>query len=587
MESQNNLSVNNPRAGDVSSLPMDIVSQLPDKPESITRKPFLLILIGVLIFAVLAGVGVYMYLVKDTIFKETFSSGFFSNGLKNWDVNHNSNVQDEWRVELVKVYDREALYIQRIESSGDGGRVSISQDINLDVSKAESLFIKMDLNIIDYTLEGSGWWSDTRNSTGEYPVQLWIKYIDGEGMPKSYSWGFLDKENSNLQTNYDLVGDSGWHTYISQDLKLFDIKEITSISIGGSGWDFHSMVDNFEIITKKPDTENIENKLTLSRSPVGECLDDSFLRLYEDKNYEGRCIALSDSVNNLVNFNFDNIVSSLRVKDGYSATFFEEVNYQGGFRPVWTSVPSSSSGFDNLTSSIKVRDTDGYTIEISLPDTSESLFDTPKTIISPDHGPMATIVKIAGDFDKGVNTIILSDAYKKEVWRSSIISQDGKLIIFNVCPGNFDVECLDWEKRLSPEFYITIERYSDLVRTEPLKFKLEPGFSFLILRSPSRSGGDQLCLGEDYPIKWEHRGASRISIYVSQTPGDYQLVGVAPANFDETGVKGNGTFVWKVGVTVAGEMLQESFANMLRIRDESGYLIDETDSPFYIIDCRG
>ncbi|MBI2013621.1 MAG: hypothetical protein HYS87_02235 [Candidatus Colwellbacteria bacterium] len=106
----------------------------------------------------------------------------------------------------------------------------------------------------------------------------------------------------------------------------------------------------------------VQNKLN---SVVEECSEDSILRLYEEKNYEGRCIALKGSVDNLADYNFDNISSSLKIKDGYSATFFDEADYKGNFRIVWTSTPYSTSGFDNLVSSIRVKE-GGTTIEIKM-----------------------------------------------------------------------------------------------------------------------------------------------------------------------------------------------------------------------------
>lgn len=83
----------------------------------------------------------------------------------------------------------------------------------------------------------------------------------------------------------------------------------------------------------------------------------------------------------------------------------------------------------------------------------------------------------------------------------------------------------------------------------------QPARKFVRITAPKE--GEQLCLGKEYVIRWENEGFSEVSILVgraSKVGGSYLEFGY-PANLNETGKPGEGTYIWKVGNVGTSEPL--------------------------------
>ncbi|MEK7510583.1 MAG: hypothetical protein AAB567_03510 [Patescibacteria group bacterium] len=116
------------------------------------------------------------------------------------------------------------------------------------------------------------------------------------------------------------------------------------------------------------------------------------------------------------------------------------------------------------------------------------------------------------------------------------------------------------------------------------------------IRITAPNGGEALCLGEDYVVRWESDGISTVQIVLrgKEVGGSY-LEFNHPANLNETGNPLDGTYVWKVG------KVGESDGQDLVVSPGNGYVFflfsydgavdvlqgvgDTSDAPFSIVQC--
>ncbi len=111
------------------------------------------------------------------------------------------------------------------------------------------------------------------------------------------------------------------------------------------------------------------------------------------------------------------------------------------------------------------------------------------------------------------------------------------------------------------------------------------------LRIVSPNGGEALCLNKEFTIRWESQGLSTVTVYLSipsTLPASYSL-GTFPADYNETGKRGSGEFVWTVGKTENGAKIKEGSAyNIIINSTDGGSLIaDTSDNIFSILACEG
>ncbi|MBN1200542.1 MAG: hypothetical protein JXJ20_01680 [Anaerolineae bacterium] len=152
-----------------------------------------------------------------------------------------------------------ALTWERTNSGGNGGALSASQVINADVSGYDQLMLTLDVRVDHHSLPNSGWWSDQNNGTGEYPAKISLFFTNATGNAFEWSYGFLiNHDGSTTLSNYMLVPALEW-THLQTDVfspyqwvsatgePLPEPVMLTSIVIGGSGWDFAGTMTNIQV----------------------------------------------------------------------------------------------------------------------------------------------------------------------------------------------------------------------------------------------------------------------------------------------------------------------------------------------------
>lgn len=168
------------------------------------------------------------------------------------------------------VADENALEFKRI-AAPDGGSVQALQRVYVDVSDASSIIIKADVKVIDYNLVGTGWWYEVYPGPGDYPVKFIIFYLDQNNEKQVYGHGFLDSVNPFSKTNYHIVERNKWASVEIDVLEEIDSKPkcLGVFATGGSGWSFHGMIDNIELL--------VDGKNVLSNGDFSEHFKDWML----------------------------------------------------------------------------------------------------------------------------------------------------------------------------------------------------------------------------------------------------------------------------------------------------------------------
>lgn len=104
----------------------------------------------------------------------------------------------------------------------------------------------------------------------------------------------------------------------------------------------------------------------------------------------------------------------------------------------------------------------------------------------------------------------------------------------------------------------------------------------------SPNGGENLCLGDNFNIKWESKGLETVELYISKPQAASYPLGAYPADFNEINEPGWGMFVWKVGTTSGGINLREGNAWTITISNpDNPEINDRTDGVFSILQCEG
>ena len=110
------------------------------------------------------------------------------------------------------------------------------------------------------------------------------------------------------------------------------------------------------------------------------------------------------------------------------------------------------------------------------------------------------------------------------------------------------------------------------------------------VRIVSPNGGENLCMGKDFNIQWEHKGLVSVRI-LSYLPGEGTgYIGTLPADLNEMGEKGKGIYSWKIGSMFYGGELEEGTTYKIILEDAStpnSSIKDESDNIFSILTCEG
>ena len=166
------------------------------------------------------------------------------------------------------IYDEDkrshVVEFKRTGGRRDGSHIGIHQDVYIDLSKHEALYLQLDVKSIEHSLEGSGW-----SGGGENPVCIELGFLDQKGEPHRWIHGFYHKGQDRYDTSTK-IQQNEWFTYTSPNLKEIiplcgheknvrddwfgvalhrydpdlEPKVITRILLRGSGWDFIGRADN-------------------------------------------------------------------------------------------------------------------------------------------------------------------------------------------------------------------------------------------------------------------------------------------------------------------------------------------------------
>ena len=215
--------------------------------------------------------GTEIKLPENTV--ETFpDNGDFENSLTDWTKWFAvDKVGSQRTCEVVYDEDKrsDVVEFKRTGGGADGSHVGIHQDVYIDLSKYEALYLQLDVKSIEHSLEGSGW-----SGGGENPVCIELGFLDQKGEPHRWIHGFYHKGQDRYTTSTKIDQDE-WFTYTSPNLKEIiplcgheenarddwygvemhqydpdlEPKVITRILLRGSGWDFTGRADNLRFTT--------------------------------------------------------------------------------------------------------------------------------------------------------------------------------------------------------------------------------------------------------------------------------------------------------------------------------------------------
>lgn len=215
--------------------------------------------------------GAEIKLPENTI--ERFpTNGDFENSLTGWTKWFAvDNINSQRTCEVIYDEDKRSHVVEfkRIDGESDGSHVGIHQNVYIDLSKHEALYLQLAVKSIEHSLEGSGW-----SGGGENPVCIELGFLDQKGEPHRWIHGFYHKGQDRYDTSTK-IDQNEWFTYTSPNLKEIiplcgyeknvrddwfgvalhrydpdlEPKMITRILLRGSGWDFIGRADNLQFRT--------------------------------------------------------------------------------------------------------------------------------------------------------------------------------------------------------------------------------------------------------------------------------------------------------------------------------------------------
>ncbi len=202
-------------------------------------------------------------------------NGNFENDLTGWTKWQGKDDISVHTCEVV--YDEEkksnVVVFKRTNGRRGGSRVGIAQDIYIDLSGHDEIYLLVDVKPIYQSLPGGGW-----AGGGEYPLTIELAYVDQEGVGYKWRHGLYHKGESRYSDSSTKIPEDAWFTYISPNLKeILPVcadelrvkdgrkwgkeyheykppvipKVITRILIFGGGWDFVGRADSLQFETSR------------------------------------------------------------------------------------------------------------------------------------------------------------------------------------------------------------------------------------------------------------------------------------------------------------------------------------------------
>lgn len=181
---------------------------------------------------------------------ETFTGGVVENSVIATQAVNGPSFPGAFGVEFSRVE------VPPVPSSGD--RTSIQQALNIDAASYVSLLLSIDVNVVSHNLVAGGWVAPAF----EWPAFVTVNYLDQSNNPQTWRYGWYleqpgdfppgqvnDPGQGLIPVYNDLLVPAGAWVPNTFDLftELPQVQTLTSIEVGGAGWDFSSLIDNVSI----------------------------------------------------------------------------------------------------------------------------------------------------------------------------------------------------------------------------------------------------------------------------------------------------------------------------------------------------
>ena len=152
-----------------------------------------------------------------------------------------------------------AVGFRRASGGSSGDVTELSKALGLEVREFRSLTLSLDVKVLSHNLEAGG----TVKPAFEWPARLQVVYMDTDGSPQSWRYGwYVDPPGDGRPVDPcpGMLGECGdreltpdvWRKATFDLLaELPKLDTIVRIDIGGVGWDFESAFDNVRLIGTK------------------------------------------------------------------------------------------------------------------------------------------------------------------------------------------------------------------------------------------------------------------------------------------------------------------------------------------------
>ena len=188
------------------------------------------------------------------------ANGDFSQGLKSWEIIQSENCDHCWvEVQAGDSGHRHLLAWKRTQGGAAGGAIWARQTLNRDLGDCNRLVLSFDVRVDAHSLPNSGWWSEQRGGSGEYPVKVNLAFLSEREERFGWSHGYLyEHDGSTSLSNYTQAPRGRWIT-VQTDLlapaqwldpqgrPLPRPMTLQEILIGGNGWDFAGAITNLQL----------------------------------------------------------------------------------------------------------------------------------------------------------------------------------------------------------------------------------------------------------------------------------------------------------------------------------------------------
>lgn len=181
-------------------------------------------------------------------------------GLEGWTVQPSQKCAHCW-MEVQASNGEYPHYVawERTGSGADGAALWARQRLSRDVRRCGKLVLAFDVQVDHHSLANSGWWSDSRGGSGEYPAKVVIAFMDSNGERIEWARGFLYRHDGSTKlVNFTLVPKGQW-VHFEADLfasqnwvdewgkPLPSPVTLTDVFVGGNGWDFAGALTNLRL----------------------------------------------------------------------------------------------------------------------------------------------------------------------------------------------------------------------------------------------------------------------------------------------------------------------------------------------------